>query len=303
MLPVRCGPGERPAWCRFARFLLVVLALLVLAFIVFVRPPGDAVAALNPDSQPAPVPMPAPGSLLDQVLRAHGGVDRWKQVDTLRARVRFGGMAFKLRLIEPESLDRWVEIDVRDPRTVLEDYPQPGQRGIFTPARVWIEGPEGSVLQSLEDPRNVLMDSRRRQLWWDDLDLLYFAGYAIWNYLQGPFLLLRDGVEVQELEPWNENGESWRRLSARFHASVPTHSARQVFYYGPDFLQRRHDYRPDVYAAWAEAAHYSFEYREFDGLQFPTRRRVVPRGSDDRAAAGPALVWIEILELKIVSLE
>ncbi len=274
-----------------------MLALLALAFVLFVRPPGDGLPATGARGVAAPATMPEPGGLLDQVLVAHGGSDRWRTVDSLRARVRFGGAAFKLRLAEPQPADRWIEISVREPRSILHDYPETGQRGVFTPAKVWIEAADGTVLRSLENPRAVLLRSRRRQLWWDDLDLLYFAGYAIWNYLQGPFLLLRNGVETRELEPWNENGETWRRLAVRFHHSIPTHSAEQVFYYGPDLLQRRHDYLPDVYAPWARAAHYTSEYRDFAGLRLPTRRRVVPRGADEGAASGPVLVWIEMDEI------
>ena len=32
--------------------------------------------------------------------------------------------------------------------------------------------------------------SLRRQLYWDDLDFIYFGGYATWNCLLTPFLFL-----------------------------------------------------------------------------------------------------------------
>lgn len=288
-----------PARRRLGRILLIAALLLATAFFVLVRPPGDSLEMRQSHAAPARALPPEPGSLLDDVLKAHGGIERWRQIEVLRARIRFGGMAFRMRLVEPQPTERWIEVQVHAPRAILHDFPEPGMRGVFTPARVWIESTVGLVLQSLDDPRKKLLESRRRQLWWDELDLLYFAGYAIWNYLQGPFLLLRDGVEVHELPPWTENGETWRRLAVRFHGSIPTHSRQQVFYYGPDLLQRRHDYQPDVYASWARAAHYTTEYREFDGLRYPTARRVVPRGADGRPADGPVLVWIEIRELRI----
>lgn len=203
-----------------------------------------------------------------------------------------------MRFAEPGPLPRWLELDLKVPRVVFEDYPRPGQRGVFTRDRVWIEDADGEVLHALDHPRERLLGSRRRQLWWDDLDLLYFAGYASWNYLQGPFLLLRDGVEVREIEPWTEGGETWRRLRVCFHDAVPTHSREQVFYFDREFRQRRHDYRPDVYAAWAQAAHYTHDYRSFDGLRLPARRVVLPRGRDNRPAAGPVLVWIELLAVE-----
>jgi hypothetical protein len=278
----------------------VLMAALCGAILLFVQPPGAALRHTASTVAPSPAPRPEPGSLLHRVLEAHGGVERWRGIERLRVKLRFGGMAFKVRWIEPDPLDLWMELDLHTPGSVLSDYPEPGQRGVFTPDRVWIEGADGALLRSRDRPREVLLGSRRRQLWWDDLDLLYFAGYASWNYFQGPFLFLRDGVEVREIEPWQENGETWRRLAVRFHHSLPTHGPEQVFYYGEDFRQRRHDYTPDVFAAWADAAHYSSDYREFGGLWLPTRRRVLPRAKDNRSAAGPTLVWIDVRNVQLL---
>lgn len=277
---------------------LIVLAALggVLAFVS--RPPGAE------PREPGPPPAaraPEPGSLLERVLAAHGGVARWQRLEKLRVKLRFGGAAFKLRLAEPEPLERWVELDLREPQSIWSDYPKPGQRGVFGAERVSIETADGRELRALEHPREVLLGSRRRQLWWDELDLLYFAGYASWNYFQGPFLLLRDGVEAREIESWDEGDVRWRRLAVRFHGEIPTHSREQVFYYDESFRQRRHDYAPRSFAGWADAAHYSSRYRQFEGLWLPTRRRVVPRRDDNTTASAPTLVWIEVLEVEPVA--
>jgi hypothetical protein len=48
---------------------------------------------------------------------------------------------------------------------------------------------------------------------WTDPQLAYFAGCAMWTYLNTPFLLAWPGVVCEELSPWQENGESWRRLA------------------------------------------------------------------------------------------
>ena len=41
---------------------------------------------------------------------------------------------------------------------------------------------------------------------WDVLQLAYFIGYAMWNYLTTPFLFTYPGVEAREIEPWHEAG-------------------------------------------------------------------------------------------------
>jgi len=113
----------------------------------------------------------------------------------------------------------------------MEDFPAAKQRGIFTPECVWIEDRAGRIIAERNAPRPAFR-SFRHSLWWDDLDLLYFAGYASWNYFTTPFLLAMENVETKEIEPWPENGEVWRRLAAQFPATIPTHCREQIFYFG-----------------------------------------------------------------------
>jgi hypothetical protein len=81
---------------------------------------------------------------------------------------------------------------------------------------------------------------------WNRLHLAYFAGYAVWTYLDTPFVLAMDGVATEELEPWQENGEPWRRLKVTFPEGIATHNTVQTFYFGSDGLLRRHAYDADV---------------------------------------------------------
>jgi hypothetical protein len=233
-------------------------------------------------------------ALLDQVIDAYGGMGLWRSIDTLTARLSFGGLAFASRF-KRARFDQQLKISTREPRVVFEDYPQPNQRGIFTPDRVSIET-GGKLIAQREQPRAAFRELRR-QIWWDDLDLLYFAGYASWNYFSAPFLLAADGVTTDELEPWHEKGESWRRLAVHFPETVPTHSRWQTFYFDEHLRIRRFDYDPEVFASWAKAAHYCFDERDFSGLLVPTKRRVFPRTPNDRALPFLTLVWIEVHEV------
>ena len=42
----------------------------------------------------------------------------------------------------------------------------------------------------------------------------------MWTYLNTPFLLVRPGVESEEVAPWQEAGETWRRLKVRFPSDI-----------------------------------------------------------------------------------
>ena len=66
--------------------------------------------------------------------------------------------------------------------------------------------------------RSRVMESIPRGIGWQ---LVYFAGYAMWTYLTTPFLFVMDGVATEELQPWHENGETWRRLKVTFIRLLP----------------------------------------------------------------------------------
>ena len=70
----------------------------------------------------------------------------------------------------------------------------------------------------------------------------------MWTFLTVPFLLRQPGFESEELEPWGEDGEIWRRLRAVFRVRIASQSADQLFYFTPDGLLFRHDYRMEPLA-------------------------------------------------------
>jgi hypothetical protein len=225
--------------------------------------------------------------LLDEAIAAHGGAQRFAAAGAVRVRQRAGGLMFALkgRQGRPAVIDGTVS--TRELRTELRDYPHPGLRGLVEPdGAVRIEDAQGDVRASRAVPRPAFRD-RRHLVRWDDLDQLYFIGAtALPNYALTPFWLRWPGVETEELPG--------RRLRARFPAGMPVHSREQVYWFGPDGLLTRLDYTAEVVGAWAKGSHFVFDYRSFDGIQVPTRRRVVPRGPGDRPLPGPTLVWIAV---------
>lgn len=236
--------------------------------------------------------------LLDRVLEAHGGRARWKGLSAITARVRFGGLAFRARLCFGTQRWRRVEVDPHEPRVTFEDYPSSSTRGHFHQDRVWLSDGEG-VEGRVRDGARAEMSKWRRQLWWDPLDLLYFSGYALWNYLTTPFLLAAPGVECREGPPVNESNRRLRTLDARFPPEIPTHSPEQRFYYDEQFLLRRHDYDPLPFASWARAAHLCDQHEVVDGLPVAIRRHVVPRRPDGAIRPRPTLLWIELAEVQL----
>jgi hypothetical protein len=138
-------------------------------------------------------------------------------------------------------------------------------------------------------------DGLTRESPWDDLQVAYFAAEANWNYVVAPFLFMRPDFTVEEVEPWQEDGQTWRRLVVTFPPSIVANSRQQTYYFDDDGLLRRHDYSVDILGG-GPAVHYTSDYREFDGIMVPTRRRVHVRRPDGSPALESVSVAIDVAD-------
>ena len=230
--------------------------------------------------------------LLDEIISAHGGAKRWACIQQLKLRVRVGGNILALRFESPRTRSLEVTVDTRRVHISLDPFPRRGIRGVFDGHAVRIEtNDEGKLLTQREVVRSSEGKVVRRIVW-DDLDLLYFLGYALWNYAVAPFVFLWPGLECLEGEPWQErDGSVWRRLHVTYPPAFPTHSREQTYYFDEAGLLRRLDYTAEVFCDLARGAHYCEAHKEFDGLIFPTHRVVFAR-----RASGHPLRLLSLME-------
>lgn len=240
-------------------------------------------------------------ALLEEVIEAHGGREAWLRAERVLLRARSGGLLLRTRAPRGAFEEAHLDVEIGTVRATASPYPRAGERGVFADGGVRIETEAGELVAAREDPRSCFFGrpGLRRNLRWDTLDLVYFAGYAWWNYLNHPLLLTRDGVIATEVEPLRRRGGDWRRLEVSFPPGFHTHSRRQVFHYDEALRLRRHDYVADVVGRWAHAAHFCEEHRESGGLLFPTRRRVCPIAPGGRVLPGPVLVALDLGEIDV----
>ena len=241
--------------------------------------------------------------LVGEVIEAQGGLALWRGLEAIELTLDISGALFFMKRV-PRRRGLRVRVSLGSCRTELLDYPFEGYSGIYEGNEVSrIATADGTPVAERAAPRRAF---RRlaKSLAWDELDFIYFSGYALWNYLNAPFLFLYEGVESQELSPLRlKSGETWRRLQVTFPDTIPTHCPRQVFYFDEDRLLRRLDYTPRVIGRWARAAHFCDQHQSFDGLMVPTRRRVYPRALGPRVLRFPTLVALDIKKLKLVGAE
>jgi hypothetical protein len=229
-------------------------------------------------------------------MDAHGGLDRWRQLKMVSARLLQGGVLWGLKGKDSILNDVHVTADLRKEWASHWPFTKPDRHTSFQPDRVAIETSDGEVVEERFNPRESFK-GHAFETPFDDLQLAYFAGYAIWNYLNTPFLFALAGVVTEEIGTWQENGETWRRLRATFPASIATHSDEQTFYFDQKGLLKRQDYDVDIFGG-TSAAHYVSELEEFSGIVLPTRHRIFPRQPDGKAMPTPLVVSIDLSEVE-----
>ncbi|MCP3401699.1 hypothetical protein [Bradyrhizobium sp. CCGB20] len=234
--------------------------------------------------------------LLASAIEAHGGLDRWNAHRRLTATIVTGGDLWVLKGIDQDQAPRMVRIELHRERAAVEPFGKPGQRTEFSPERIAIVAADGRIAAVRNDPRGSFARHDMRTHW-DPLHHAYFSGYALWTYMTAPFLLALDGFEVREIAPWREGAEVWRGLRATFPTVIASHSAEQDFYFGPDMLIRRHDYRVEI-AGNFPAAHYVSDPVTVDGFTLPTRRRIYLRGDDLMPLREELMVSIDLADFR-----
>lgn len=236
--------------------------------------------------------------LLDIAIEAHGGWDRWQQVKGVSAHVTVGGALWQLKGWPGVFADAHATIDTRRPQLTFGPLPEHGRHTLFEGERVAIVGADGKEIESRGAPRQSFA-GHEPPTPWDALHLAYFTGYAMWGYLTAPFLFCNPAFEIEELAPWDENGQIWRRLKVLYPEGFHAHCREQVFYFDETGLLRRNDYRVDIVNSGNTSAHYTSGQKEFGGIVFPTSRRVYPIGPDNRPITDRILVSIDIHSIEL----
>lgn len=229
-------------------------------------------------------------NLLDLAIEAHGGLQRFERFRFLDADLVQGGVLWALKG-KPTTLEHaHVRVDLQREHVSHGPFAPTRNHSDFTPDRVAIRTPGGDVVDELLEPRASFAGFEMETLW-SDPQLAYFAGYTMWTYLTSPFLLVRPGVATQEVEPWTEQGQTWRRLHVEFPADIATHSTVQTFYFDEEGRLRRHDYEVDIQGS-NPAARYLTDPVEVEGITLYRQMRVFPRQPDNLPASEPLIVSV-----------
>jgi hypothetical protein len=235
--------------------------------------------------------------LRDLVIDAHGGIERWNRVKIIESEMSITGALWTRKGWRDALKDVHVTANPKNQWVGYEPFIGEGTRSSCTPDHTIIETIDGEPIKDRKNPRGAF-DGHSVESPWDDLNLAYFSGYAIWNYLTAPFIFALPGFETEEIEPWHENGEERRRLRVVFPERIATHCPEQIFHVNGQGLICRMDYRATV-TGGAPVAHYLHDYKDFSGIKVATKRRALGRRSDGTAVPDPVFVAIDIADIRL----
>jgi hypothetical protein len=236
--------------------------------------------------------------LLDLAVRAHGGLDRWRQLRSIRVAASITGGIWFVKGQGDVLKDVVLTADTGAERLVV-DFPGQDRRAVFEPQRIVIERTDGTLIMERNDPE-LSFAGQERDTPWDDIHVVYFVGEALWTYLNVPFLYTQNGFVSEEIAPITVDGEIWRRLQVTFPDHIKSHTRTQISCFGPDELLRRHDYKVDILAG-ATGLNYASDYRDVDGIVIPTKRRIYAFEGDYQPVWDPLLVGIDMGEITLSS--
>jgi len=236
-------------------------------------------------------------TLAERTIEAHGGIKRWNELTSIGVHLDGDGALWGLKG-HPEMVGETnLTVGTRSEWASHNPFLRSRARTRFEPHRVALESENGEVIEELKQPRDSFA-GHSLETPWSKLQLAYFAGYAMWTYLNLPFLLARPDVVSEEGTSWKENGETWRRLQIRFPADIVTHCANQTLYIDGDGLLKRHDYDVDI-SGGTQAAHYTSEYRDAGGIMFPTKHVIFPRNPDNTANRDLLVVSVNLSNFEL----
>jgi hypothetical protein len=229
--------------------------------------------------------------LLNNAVNAHGGLTRWRQLTTLSASMSITGAIWPAKNQTDALVNIRFEAQLHSQHVIIHQLRRQ-RKLVFTPQRAAMETESGELLGERDNPRDSFKGQTQFSPW-DDLHLAYFCGYALWTYLTTPFLYTSPGFLVEEIEPWEEDGQRWRVLEVTFPDNIASHSRMQSSYFGDDGLLRRHEYVVDVMGG-AQGVNYASDYRDFDGILVPTKRRIYGYDNRKHKIPSPLLIAIDI---------
>ena len=165
-------------------------------------------------------------TLLQDVTDAHGGLERWRRFKGIASTIVTGGGLWDIKRVKLLRTPRRVTSEFRRQWMRETPFGEPGLTMTWTPEHIEIADSRGRIIEQRDNGRDAFDRSFNGR--WDQLNLAYFNGYAMWTYHAAPWVLAEPGYEAREIEPIAHEGETlrvWPSASPRAFIPIPASSA------------------------------------------------------------------------------
>lgn len=234
-------------------------------------------------------------AVLDEALDAHGGLVRWHQMSRAQGTLESRGILFETKIASYPSPPLQFAVATHEVWASLKPGgPVPSVE--LTPQRLAVVSDDGTVL--VEDERiRESFAGHEFSTPWNPLQQGFFGAYALWNYLNLPFLLTLPEIITHEVEPVDVDGELLHGVGVTFPRNIPTHSREQQFFFDADRLLKLHQYHVDI-AGGVQVNHYVSDYVDAQGIKVPTTRRAYLRDDLGQTQWDQLLVHLRFSDIR-----
>ena len=150
-------------------------------------------------------------ALLDLVLESHGTLERWRKFNAIDVNLSMHGSHWTRKGWDGVFKNVQLKAQTKEQRTCYTHFTEEGVQSIYEPDRVRLETIDGKLIEERVHPRKAF-EGHTLQTTWDRLHLAYFTGYALWNYLNTPFMFVTESAKAEEIDPASDQGTVRRRL-------------------------------------------------------------------------------------------
>ncbi|MDR9780820.1 hypothetical protein [Rhizobium redzepovicii] len=228
--------------------------------------------------------------LLDKVIAAHGGLTNWNRCRAANAIASIKGPFCPAGSTETS---RQVSVLIHRNRVTVEPLGCIDCLSDLDCNRLSVTRKDGAAVTWLEDIHLVHPQFKPPIA---PLTGVLMTCSTVRSLLTSPFMLGTEGVEINELVPWNEAGGQWRVLRAEFPPELSTPARVQDFFFDANFLLRRHDYDVDR-GSGMTVCELVTDYVDASGLRMPTTLIGYPRRPDLTPDTARELISVEVSNL------
>jgi len=105
--------------------------------------------------------------LLNLAVKAHGGVERWNKVKSMKVAASITGAIWFVKS-KGDALKNVVMTVATKVERLVTDFPGQNKRSLFEPGRIVMEKMDGTLIESRDNPE-ASFQGQQRETPWDDI--------------------------------------------------------------------------------------------------------------------------------------